>query len=236
MQDMRTDLGLRIEDTLERIGMSPRAASIEAGMHPDTLSKVISGKTKSLRGDNARKVAQVLGVSTIWLLSGQEEGAELHEDDPGFGEPYGGILEAGPFRPVDLLDQDEHRRIPISRDKRYPRGQFAAYEVRGDSMNLENIVEGMWVLAMNLEDWNTWYGGLRDGMLVVVQASRNSGQEIERTVKQLQIFPDRMVLVPKSTNSRHKPVDYLKKDDPDNGEKIEIIGVVTKAERLYGQL
>lgn len=233
MQHMKTDLGMRIEDTLERIGMSPRAASIAASLHPDTLGKVISGKTKSLRGDNAKAVAGVLGVSVFWLLSGQEEDVDPAED-PGYGEPYGGILEAGPFRPVDLLDQDEHRRIPISRDTRYPKGQFVAYEVRGDSMNLENIVEGMWVLAMNIEDWKTWYGGLRDGMLVVVQASRHGGQEIERTVKQLQIFPDRMVLVPKSSNSRHRPVDYLKKDDPDNGEKIEIIGVVTKAERLYG--
>lgn len=230
---MKTDLAIRIEVQLEALGMSARAASLQAGLHADTVGKVLSGASKTLRMDNLAALAKVLNVSPTWLASGQEDDAPPPEENEYAGLPYGGILEAGTWRQADLMDQTgDGRRILTERDPRFPRGQFVAYEIRGDSMNEAGIVEGMWAKAMELHDWNEWYGGLRTGLIVVACAERNNGQEIELTIKELRVFKDHYELWPRSTNPAHKPIEVRLNRDPDATESVRIKGIVTKVEKI----
>lgn len=65
------DLKDRVQARLEALDLSPRAASIEAGLNTHFLQQVLSGKTRSPRGENLNKLAAVLQTTPEWLLDGR---------------------------------------------------------------------------------------------------------------------------------------------------------------------
>lgn len=68
---MTTDLAGRIKARIEELGTSARAVSIAVTGKTEFLRPVLAGAQP--RADNLAKLAQVLGVSVSWLLTGEHE-------------------------------------------------------------------------------------------------------------------------------------------------------------------
>lgn len=223
----------RVAQRLASLKMSMRAASIAAGMSPDTLGKFLTGESRSLRATNMAALAKVLDVSESWLM-GSTDDPDI-EPAP-FGVLFGGVVEAGAFRMQDPLDQTgEAARVPIAHDSRYPPAAQYAFKVVGDSMNRADIVEGMHILAIDVHAWERVHGQPRDGALVIVARMKAGGPERELTVKRLRITAKQLLLEPESTNPAHKPISFPMphaSDETDAGERAEIIAVCLQAVRL----
>ncbi len=64
------DLKSRVRERLAEIGKTPRAASVDAGLHPDTIRNVLRERSVKPRADSLAKLAQALDCSVDWLIGG----------------------------------------------------------------------------------------------------------------------------------------------------------------------
>ena len=224
----------RIKQRLDEVGMSERQASIKAVGNSQFIRNIRKGSSSSPRGENIIKLARVLDVSEAWLLGVSDEPGAATKPSP-FGVRFGGIVEAGNFRPDDGLNQsNEWRFIPVPPDPRYPQSSQYAFEVRGDSMDKAHVVEGMWAVAVDVETWERLHGQVPSGKLVVVAKTRNGDPERELTVKRLRYFRDRMELQPESTNPSHEPLAFPLPLGEDTLQHIRIIAVVLQSTWVHG--
>ncbi len=69
----------RIRERLEALSLTPRAASLKAGLNTHYLQKVLADPDKSITTDNLVKLAETLETSPEWLLSGVE--SEVQDPD-----------------------------------------------------------------------------------------------------------------------------------------------------------
>jgi SOS-response transcriptional repressor LexA len=217
----------------EDVGLSTQALADLVGTSRQQIEKLEKG-TREFTKRWAERLAPYLNKKPVELLFPEVEHipSEVVALLPGppEGVLYGGIVEAGAFRAVDMLNQaDERRLVPVPRLPQYPKARQLAFEVRGDSMNAARILEGMWAVAVYYLDYAEHYGDLRDGMKVVVEHTRADGAERELTIKELRLYRDRMELLPRSTNEAHKPVIVPLVKSPDTFEDIKIIAIVFHA-------
>lgn len=140
--------------------------------------------------------------------------------DETIGYPVLGAVEAGAFREADMLSQVEPRTVQDVRDATYPNATPMAWEARGNSMNKEGIIDGTILIGV---DFNEAGAPLRNDTIVVVE--QNRGGMIERSVKAVVIFPDRIEFQPRSTDARHKPIVY-KNGSHDDDALVRILTVV----------
>ena len=205
-----------LKKLVDNTGLTLTDIARQAGLTPSTLTRIANDP------DNKT----VLGGTSMARL-------ERLFADTAHGIGYGGIVEAGAFRPVNLFDQDsDYRVIPIAPDPRYPAHSQFAFRVEGDSMNRAHIEPGMWVHAIDYAAWQRRHGEPGDGDLVVVTRVRDGHPERELTVKQLRIFRDRMELRPQSTNPKHEVLVMPAKPQP-GVETIDILAVVVAATWLF---
>lgn len=199
--------------------------------------------------ENILALASYYGVPVDYLYGdkqngfAEDEGPALSSEDVAHisqhGEhagtlPYGGIVEAGTFKPADLLNQSgDIRRVPIAPIAQYARARQAAYEVRGDSMDLLGLVDGMWAVGVNYWDYVEVYGrGVRNEQLVVVRQTRFQGSEVEMTIKEVHLYKDRTELVPRSRNKGHKTL-IIPAIMEERDQVVEIAAVVAWAGWTY---
>lgn len=64
------DFKQRVQSRLDALSLSPRAASLKAGLNTHFLQAVLSGKSESPRGINLEKLAAALETTPQWLLNG----------------------------------------------------------------------------------------------------------------------------------------------------------------------
>lgn len=64
----------RIEERLDAMGITANAASEAAGLERTYIRNIINGKSRGPRGENAVRLAAVLGCSVEWLLGGPAMG------------------------------------------------------------------------------------------------------------------------------------------------------------------
>jgi len=239
-------LATKILKRLQELEKSPAAASVEAGLDKSFVRDILNGRKKSMQVKTATELAKVLGWNVSQLLS--DDGVESEEmfssslpspsdehdqPDDAFGIQFGGAVGAGPFRVTNNLDQDAARRvIPIEPDPRYPVADQSACQVEGDSVNREDIVQGMWLHVVSRDAWERRHGSIPDKKLVVAMALRDHGATKELGVKILRLFLDRIELQPNSTNPAHQPWIIPHKREDDN-VLVEVIGVVLKAVKLF---
>lgn len=192
------------------------------------------------------RYARAFGVSPAWLLTGgspaapdpnaqkvtpdtvSPPGGLVPADSPVMLVPVVGVVEAGAFREVDdqsQLDISDLPRVAISIEPRFQGMKVTGFEVRGDSMDLE-VPDGGTIMMVDIIDYVDKYGFPETGKLVVVER-RNGGHSRERTVKQVVSYKDRIELVPRSSNPRHKPITVPLSDLDDPSCEIQVIGVVT---------
>lgn len=86
MAEDRTNkaLAARIEARLDALGLTANAASEQAGLERTYIRNILNGKSRGPRGENAVRLAAVLGCSVEWLLGG----------GPAEGDPAGRALPA----------------------------------------------------------------------------------------------------------------------------------------------
>lgn len=70
---MANDLKSRIEQRLKELGITARAASLSVGDKPDLIRSVLRGYSQNPRADSIKKIADALGVTEQWLLTGDDD-------------------------------------------------------------------------------------------------------------------------------------------------------------------
>lgn len=224
----------RIDERLKILGISGEEAARKAGLHRDTVRDVRRGKRKSLSAPNLAALAEALGTNASWLLGTEASRDETQEQVQELGLQYGGVVEAGAFRPQNMMDQDAERiLIPIAPDPRFPARHQHCFRVVGNSMDKARIFEGMYVVALDVYVWEQQFGEIEDDKLVVV-SRRPVGDTIrELTVKRLRLFRDRVELRPESSDSSHETYTFPLPTVENDEAQIEVIAVVLNATWLF---
>lgn len=125
----------RINERLQQLGKTPRAASIEAGGGPDLIRNISRGRSKAPRGKTLTGLAEVLGVSVEWLMTGS--GAVAPPDQNIFAKnklkvPLLSWVSAGTMA---FPDVSEETIGTVEETGLSPDGDWIALRVVGDSMD-----------------------------------------------------------------------------------------------------
>ncbi|KLK91394.1 hypothetical protein AA309_20035 [Microvirga vignae] len=186
--------------------------------------------------DEAETYARAFRVAHGWLITGKggpktggdEVPPQLKPADLALGEyVVAGKVAAGSFREVDEIFDDEPQRITGPADMKYPNARQMAFEIEGDSMNKARppMLEGGFVLCVDFEDLENQVP-LRDGMKVVVERTKFGGQMREWSVKEIELYEDRIEFHPRSDNPKHKPIVVPRDFQPDDGNEVRILALV----------
>lgn len=222
----------RLDERRVELGWSGKDLARQSGIPYANINKYLNGEIDQPRGDVMDRLARAIKKPKLWLLEGIE--ADDADATPGVSKmvpvAIAGNVEAGAFREVDEFDQSEKEYITLPSDERFPKARQIAFDVSGDSMNdlkPRPILPGDRVICVAFDDVDHEIP-LRDGMVVVVERTRDGGHTREWSVKQVEIYADRTEFHPRSTNSRHKPIIINHDPDADNGTAVQIIGLVRR--------
>ena len=196
LRELRVEKGLSQQALADRVGTSqPQIKRLEDG-------------ARKLTKEWAERLAPALHTTAEDIMFGT--GGPK-------GMPVLGIIEAGQFRDISLIDQDEQRPIiAVARDERFPHAEQYALQVSGDSMD-ELFADGCYVTCANWADTGM---KLRPGLIVHVE--RTIGSLVETTLKEIQ-GNGPFVLKPRSSNPKHKPISLTGAD----GVEVTVRGLVT---------
>lgn len=88
-------LASRIKERLEKLGLSERKASLEAGLSDSFLRNIREGKSLSPRIDTLEKIAEILQTNAQWLISGQgsADQTNLNQDNANFERANSAVLQ-----------------------------------------------------------------------------------------------------------------------------------------------
>ncbi|MGE4527281.1 MAG: XRE family transcriptional regulator [Rhodospirillaceae bacterium] len=181
---MNERLKSRIRDRLQAMGKTPRGASVDAGLHPDTIRNVLRERSKQPRADSLMKLARALDCSMDWLIETPPAAApadlwetadpppraDMPRDVPVLGTAAGSLQ--GAFQ-VDACPIDFVRRPPGIGGAR---DIYALYVV-GDSMS-PRFEEGELIYVSERRP-------TRVGDYVVVQVTDNRDGAVSAYCKRL---------------------------------------------------
>jgi transcriptional regulator with XRE-family HTH domain len=218
-----------IKELREQRGLSQAKLAELVGTSQPQIRRLELGE-RELTKSWAERLAPHLGVTAADLLFPRgPNGSEIRPIDRHMVEvPVVGTVEAGAFRVVDTFDDVEPEMLYTISDPRFPSARIIAWSVAGDSMNRlapRPILPGDRVVGFAYEDIADQVP-LRDGMVVVVQRTSAGGHMREWSVKQLEIYEDRVEFHPRSSNPNHKPIIVPRDAFADEGTEVEIIAIV----------
>lgn len=225
-----SDLLTRIEERLEALGLSPRAASLKAGLSPDAIRNIQRGKSSRPRGEALAALARALECDVRYLLG---ETDAVGEAAPG-GQlilPVRYTVAAGAWREVDDTAQTHRAQSPAQVIPGYERWPQWLEEVEGDSIN-RLIPDGALVHVVDAQAMS--YEPRHDDLVVVLR-TRSGGHLQERTLKQVELKPHGILLWPRSYNDRwSKPLDLSEGVEDDEEVTVQIVGKVLRAYIGFG--
>lgn len=211
---MDKDISDRINQRLAALNMSAAKASRLSGMSADFIRDL---KRRPIKpgAESLAKLARTLKTTPDFLLYGKAESPTVVVE----GLPVIGVVEAGQFRDITLVSQDEeYETVNVVRDEKFPHARQYALLVSGDSMN-EKFADGSYVICVSFPDTGLQ---LRSGMVVHVERHIAGTHLIETTLKEVQDRAGRRLLIPRSTNPRHKPIEV----NGDEKTEIKVQGLV----------
>ena len=238
----------RILSRVNELGMNPRSASLASGLGATAIKDLIRRPGNQPTTETLKKLAVALRTTPEWLAFGSEASdtaaIEVAVSSPAAGitgdlavvparkmvlAAYGGVVDAGSFRPGDEFEDDPDRpKVFEPSDPDYPRARVVTFDVMGDSMNdlkPRPILSGDRIICLDFESLGNRVE-LREGMVVVVEQTLNSGQLRERSVKQVEIYRDRHEFCPRSTNPKHKPIVVMDDTQADDGREVHVLAWV----------
>lgn len=186
--------------------------------------------------EQAETYARKFRVAHGWLLTGKGDPKAGGDQVPPQLRPVdvslaqyvvAGSVAAGTFREVSEFFDEEPPKITAAVDMKYPHARHMAFAIEGDSMNKAKppMFEGGYVLCVDYEDLDNRVP-LRDGMKVVVERTKDSGQLREWSVKEVELYEDRVEFHPRSDNPKHKPIVVPRDFQPDDGTEVKILALV----------
>jgi SOS-response transcriptional repressor LexA len=186
--------------------------------------------------EDAEKYARAFRVAHSWLVTGKGDPKAGGDEVPPQLRPVemsvtnyviAGAVAAGTFREVSEFFDEELPKITAAADMRYPDARHMAFEIEGDSMNKARppMLEGGYLLCVDYEDLEGRVP-LRDGMKVVVERTKDAGQLREWSVKEVELYEDRVEFHPRSDNPKHKPIVVQRDFQPDDGTEVKILALV----------
>ncbi|HEY8358650.1 MAG TPA: XRE family transcriptional regulator [Ramlibacter sp.] len=219
------------------VGSQERLADA-LGISRATVNRLANDHAK-LKRDRAEELAPLLGVTPEDLMLNRLPWLDATNIAPGAAEvtkskrPLNAAVvratvEAGAWREVDEFDQSEADWVAVPPDDKYPDATQELYIVSGDSMNdlkPTPIMPGARLLCVRYDDI-AGRTPLTDGLIVVVQRTRDGGHIRELSVKEVHFFEDRIEFRPRSTNPRHKPIVIEHDNWEDDGMEIAVAALV----------
>jgi hypothetical protein len=233
----------RIEKRLAAVGMSATAASKAAGK-PDAIRNLQRAVEKDDRQGvstaTLNALAPVLKTSVIWLFAGagpettDTEGSADIEIAPGRSDfvqaAIQGVVQAGHFRQFEDFTDEEPVFESVERDREFPHARHAIFIAEGDSMNDLKpvpIIPGARLVTIDYDDLKgqiPW----RDNMVIIVEQIRDGGHLREWSVKQVELYENRIEFCPRSTNPKHKPIVVPRDYRPEDGKEVRVLAIVRK--------
>lgn len=200
-----TSLAQRVREARERKALSQSELARLLNVTPQTVQAIEAGKVRKPR--IIIELARALGVSPDHLQAGIERGPIINAIR---NLPILGVVQAGSFRDVSLLDRGDHmdvETIPVAADPRFPHAKQYALLVAGDSMD-KVFNEGEYVTCV---DWADCGLSFKPGMILHIE--RIMGGLVETTVKRFAIRDEKRWLDPDSHNPRHLPIEINGTED-----------------------
>ncbi|MBZ7923131.1 helix-turn-helix domain-containing protein [Ensifer adhaerens] len=224
----------RLDERRKELGWNKAELSRRSGIPYDNINKYLRGDIDQPRGDVLETLAETVKRPLLWLRDGIDAAQSELTLVPGrmVAAPVVGRVEAGAFREVDPFDQSERELISVPPDERFPHARQLVFDVTGDSMNNlrpRPIFDGDRVIAVAYEDVAS-EAVLRDGMVVVVERTRDGGHTREWSVKQVEIYEGRTEFHPRSNNPKHRPIVVERDAEADDGTRVEVIGLVRRVQ------
>ena len=222
----------RIEERLRAQKLSADRASTLA-RRPDAIRNlrraVKTGARQGVSLATLADLAPALEVSLPWLLNGTSgDETNVREGRRPVSIPVIGKLAAGVYREVVEHDDGDVEYIFDEPDPEFPNAKQVAFTVEGDSLNdlkPRPILDGDKLICVDFDDTGL---PLIEGMIVVIQRTKDNGLTLEWSAKQVELKAGSTEYHPRSTNKRHKPI--VVPDDPnaDTGEVVEAIALVRR--------
>lgn len=192
------------------------------------LAAALNSNADELRAEVERLAANDPGVAP---LRPQMASAPETSDESAMLEIRGRVQAGAWLATDDVFNQAEPKRYPLARDPRYKHARQWLSEVLGDSMNLLGINERDLVHVIDLSTSGLWP---KTGDIVEVERVRFAGQEIELTLKQVEVTPKGMILWPRSTNPRWaNPLDLREGAKQDEHVEVRVRGIVVASVRRF---
>ena len=217
-----------IREGLKQPGKTQTGLAAHMGVAHPQVTQLLKGR-RQLKVYELAKIAEYLGTSLetpeVRLYTGPMRTA-----------PIAGTVEAGTFREVDEFDQSEPEQVQVAPDVKFPHARQVVFNVSGDSMNdlkPRPILAGDRLVCVAYEDV-AGQVALRDGMVVVLQRTRDGGHYREWSVKQVQIYADRTEFHPRSTNPKHRPIIIERDMFADDGVTVDVLALVRRVENEIG--
>jgi hypothetical protein len=232
MSELIDDAKAYVRYVMSVTGLSATALAKKAGMPSTTLTRPLNDPEHkfSLSNTTVQKIAEATGITLAAFLARDDRPEVSKARQPLTSAPVVAIVEAGAWREVDEFDQSDPEWVSLPPDEKFPNATQEIYLVSGDSMNAlepHPITPGSRIVAVRYDEI-AGRSPLRDGLIVVVQRTRDGGHVRELSVKQVAWFDDRIEFQPRSTNPRHKPIVVKHDDWEENGVVVEVLSLVRR--------
>jgi len=216
---METSLQKRVRLRMDMLGLNALQTAKKAGLGDSFVRDILRGKTRSPNAENLAKLAAALETTPDWFMTAGEQVPPPQPSVlPVTGLPVLGRIQAGNWVDRSIIDDSgEYEMIPVALDPRFTGVRQYALEVVGDSMDLE-YPEGTYVTCVDYIDSGAT---LKPGRIVHVE--RHNGHLVEVTLKAMEFVDGTLMLVPRSSNPKHKPIKF----EGEAGSEIIVRGVVT---------
>lgn len=205
-------IGMILGELLKKKGIQQKALSESTGISEDTISKIITGKTKKPHPETIDKIASFLNVDREIFFTDRR--TEPREDFPPFKRiPVLNWVQAGQFTEWTDMDYppgdaDEFIELPVRGDRIF------ALRVRGDSMEPEFLEGEIIVIDPELEVQHGDYA-----ILKIIESG-------ETTLKRVEYYENVVVLRP--LNPKYRPIEIK------NGrDQVKIVGKVVRKTKEY---
>jgi transcriptional regulator with XRE-family HTH domain len=219
---METSLQKRLKIRMDLTGMNAFETAKKAGLGESFVRDILRGKSKNPGIEKLERLAAALDTSVDWFTSSDEAKTPARAVQAVGGLDVVGSIQAGSWVDRSIIEEPYEREIiPVARDPRFPHAKQYALEVIGDSMDKE-YPEGCYVTCVDY-----WDSGLsiKDGLILHVE--RHNGALVEMTLKAVETIDGIQMLVPHSSNPKHKP--FRAEGEP--GAEVVVKGVVTGSYR-----
>lgn len=231
----------RIQARLDALAITPRAASISAGMSPDAIRGIFRNADSSPTVETLTKLAGALKTTPEWLAFGVDEDIakaqeETAKQEPAFLPVIGEVAAGRWLEADDHVDAPEYDPVPVQPDSRWRKEDQYGLLVRGTSLNRialdGDILACVNAIAARYKP--------REDDLVIVEMRRNAGLLRQRTAKRymrqgthVELWPDsddprwqKPIIIPHGLNALESALD-----DDEGRIDVSIIALVTWVHR-----